>query len=191
MTKTAPKMTTGVDEFDAAVQIVFTQLTERTTFQLHFTLIIKKTATTRSISTKNDIGETGRSLATDSMRQNHNPSQAEKGNNFLFKEFLVGGWSQVSCQRCLVKSDAYKLLKEGPLWQSHLWRDDWVAQWSELFPSRLPALQLLPVDSIHFRKWIACGAFPKSWVSSFVVGSHSYFLIEDFFFLSSSTSRLI
>lgn len=43
------------------------------------------------------------------------------------------------------------------------------------------ALQLLAVDSIHLRKWIACGAFPKSWVSSFVVGSHSYFLIEAFF----------
>lgn len=95
--------------------------------------------------------------------------------------FSCRGWSQVSCQRCLVKSDAYKLLKEAPLWQSHLWRDDWVAQWSELFPSQLPALQLLPVDSIHFRKWIACGAFPKSWVSAFVVGSHSYFLIEAFF----------
>lgn len=52
---------------------------------------------------------------------------------------------------------------------------------SELFPSQRPALQLLAVDSIHFRKWIACGAFPKSWVSSFVVGSHSYFLIEAFF----------
>lgn len=107
------------------------------------------------------------------------------------RSFFFRGWSQVSCQRCLVKSDAYKLLKEAPLWQSHLWRDDWVARRSELFPSRLPALQLLPVDSIHFRKWIACGALTKSWVSSFVVGSHSYFLIEAFFFLSSSTSRLI
>lgn len=76
--------------------------------------------------------------------------------------FLAGDWSQVSCQHWLVKSDAYKLLKEAPLWQSHLWRDDWAAQWSELFPSRRPALQLLAVDSIHFRKWIACGAFPKS-----------------------------
>lgn len=105
--------------------------------------------------------------------------------------FLTGDWSQVSCQHWLVKSDAYKLLKEAPLWQSHLWRDDWVAQWSELFPSQLPALQLLAVDSIHFRKWIACGAFPKSWVSSFVVGSHSYFLIEAFFLPLCLTSRLI
>lgn len=112
-------------------------------------------------------------------------------NSWAVDFFLARSWGQVSCQHCLVKSDAYKLLKEAPLWQSHLWRDDWVAQWSELFPSWLPALQLLPVDSIHFRKWIACGAFPKSWVSSFVVGSHSYFLIEAFFSLSSSTSRLI
>lgn len=65
---------------------------------------------------------------------------------FLFKEllfFLTGEWSQVSCQHWLVKSDAYKLLKEAPLWQSHLWRDDWVAQWSELFPSQLSSFSLL------------------------------------------------
>lgn len=101
---------------------------------------------------------------------------------FLFKQrFPYRGLKPSLLSTLAGEIRCLQAFKRSPIMTESL-MERWLSgsvKWT--FPFSAPALQLLAVDSIHFRKWIACAAFPKSWVSSFVVGSHSYFLIEAFF----------